>query len=55
MSYMFLGCNNLDEINLSFFDTSNVVNMEGMFYISKDPVPFYVDEIKLKNIDLSFF
>ena len=31
MSYMFSGCSSLKELNLSNFNTNNVINMYGMF------------------------
>ena len=31
MSYMFSGCNSLEYLDLTNFDTSNVEYMEGMF------------------------
>ena len=44
-NYLFLGCESLISINLSNFNTQNVVNMFGMFYNCKS----------LKIIDLSNF
>jgi surface protein len=41
---MFYNCIKLNEINVSNFDTNNVVNMSYMFY-----------NIKLNNIDVSNF
>ena len=32
MSYLFCGCHQLAELDLSGFDTSHTVTMEGMFY-----------------------
>ena len=31
MRYMFSGCENIKELDLSSFNTKNVKNMEGMF------------------------
>ena len=45
MNRMFFGCNNLEEINLSSFDTSNVTNMNEMFCLC----------YKLKDLNLSSF
>ena len=43
-SYMFYKCLNLKNIDLTFFDTTNIINMSHMFAYNK-----------LKNIDLSTF
>ena len=32
MSYMFYFCNNLEELNLSSFDTKNVTNIDNIFF-----------------------
>ena len=45
MRYMFSGCENIKELDLSSLDTKNVNNMEGMF-------GEYTNE---KNIDWSSF
>ena len=45
MSYIFSGCSSLEKINLSNFNTQNVINMRYMFY----------GATSLKNIDLSYF
>ena len=42
---MFYNCENLESIDLSSFNTSNVTNMSNMFY----------DCSKLENLDLSNF
>ena len=44
-SFMFFGCNNLIDIDLSSFDTQNVTNIGGMFYNCNN----------LKRINLSSF
>ena len=44
-SYLFSNFTELEEIDLSFFDTSNVENMSGLFYTCS----------KLNNLDLSNF
>jgi len=44
-SFMFFGCNNLIDIDLSSFDTKNTTNIGGMFY----------NCINLKKINLSSF
>ena len=31
MNYMFYGCSSLEELNLSNFNTNNVIYMNGMF------------------------
>ena len=31
-SYMFFGCSNLTNIDLSSFDTKNIINMSYMFF-----------------------
>ena len=45
LSYMFSGCNSLTNIDLSNFNTQNVIDMSAMFYECKS----------LTNIDLSNF
>ena len=45
MSWMFLNCSNLTNLDLSSFDAKNVVDMWGMFSGCS----------KLTNLDLSFF
>ena len=44
-SYMFCGCDNIISIDLSSFDTKNIINMKNMFMFC----------INLKSIDLSNF
>ena len=44
-SYMFYGCDNIISIDLSSFDTKNIINMKNMFMFC----------INLKSIDLSNF
>ena len=45
MSHMFRGCESLKSIDLSSFNTNNVINMSGMFFGCES----------LKSIDLSSF
>ena len=45
MSYMFFNCHNLKSVNLSFFKSDKVENMEFMFYWYNN----------LMNVDISSF
>ena len=45
MSYMFINCKKLSNLDLSSFNTNNVKNMSGMFF----------DCQNLSNLDLSSF
>jgi surface protein len=45
MGFMFAGCQSLKSLDLSSFNTTNVNNMESMFYLCKS----------LKLLDLSSF
>ena len=47
-SFMFYGCKNLTEIDLSSFDTSNVINMSGMFSQCNN-----LTKINLSSLDTS--
>ena len=45
---MFYNCSDINEINLSNFDSSKVINMEGMFGLCR-----YLESIDLSNFDIS--
>ena len=45
MSYMFSDCENLKSLDLSGWDTSNVIGVGGMFY--KCPAPYEVVNKKI--------
>ncbi len=47
MSYMFCGFSNFATLDLSSFDTSNVANMNGMFFAS------YIESLDLTSFDTS--
>ena len=48
MSYMFYGCSSLKEINLTNFNTNDVINMSHMFYGCSS-----LKELNLTNFDTS--
>lgn len=48
MSEMFCGCNNIEQVNLSGFDTSNVIDMCSMFYGCEK-----LKKLNLHNFDTS--
>jgi surface protein len=45
MSYMFNGCNSLENIDLSNFNTENITSMNSMFYGCNS----------IKDLNLSYF
>ena len=49
MSYMFCECSSLKELNLSNFNTYNVINMEGMFNRCSDELRMKIKS-EYKNI-----
>ena len=47
---MFNGCQNLESINISSFDTSNVININKMFYLCKSLCDLNISHFNLKNV-----
>ena len=57
-SYMFYNCNNIYQIDLSQFNTSNVKNMESMFAFCTDLICVdlsFLDMNNIQNMDNMFF
>ena len=54
MNELFYNCENLKQIDLSYFDTRNVINMSGIFYGCKnleyiDLKTFYTNKVTNLN------
>ncbi len=50
MKYMFYGCQNLKEINMSSFNTNNVVDSTGLFGNCKALVNLNISNFNFKNL-----
>jgi len=50
MSYMFYGCSNLTNIDLSSFDIENVNNMSNIFYDCSNLIKIDLPSLKIKNV-----
>lgn len=55
MSYMFLYCNSLEELDLSDFDTRRVTNMQGMFFDCTSLIKLDVTSFDTRKVtDMSY-
>ena len=50
MRYMFNGCSSLEELNLSYFNTDNVINMGWMFYGCSSLKELNLPNFKTNNV-----
>ena len=50
MNNMFSGCNLLESLNLSSFDTSKVITMEKMFYNCSNLISLDLSNFNITNI-----
>ena len=51
MSYMFYYCNNLTELNLSSFNTNNVINMSEMFSGCENLRKVQINKLNIKKFE----
>ena len=50
-SYMFEGCSDLRSVDLSGFDTRNVINMQGMFSGCSELIELNLSSFDIKNVE----
>ena len=50
MKSMFSGCCNLNNLNLSSFDTTNVIDMSNMFYHCRNLINLYLSSFDINNV-----
>jgi len=50
MSWMFCECNNLENLNISKFNTENVVKMKNMFSNCKELTNLNLSSFKIKKV-----
>ena len=55
MSYMYYGCSSLKELNISNFNTNNVINMSYMFSYCSSLKELNISNFNMNDVNHIFF